>query len=48
MITSAIVTIMISNMQKSIDFYTKVLGMKLTERYEDDWASVEGFDMKSP
>ena len=35
------VTIIVSNMQRSIDFYTKHLGLPLKTRYGDEFAVVE-------
>ena len=34
-------TIFVSNMDRSVDFYTKVLGLKLAQRFGDHWASIE-------
>jgi catechol 2,3-dioxygenase-like lactoylglutathione lyase family enzyme len=34
-------TIFVSNMDAAIDFYTGVLGLKLTNRFGDAWATVE-------
>jgi catechol 2,3-dioxygenase-like lactoylglutathione lyase family enzyme len=39
------VTIMVSNMDASIKFYTEVLGFKLKNRYGDHWADIEAPDM---
>ncbi len=36
------VTVMISNMDKSVAFYVETLGLKLKSRYDDHWAEVEG------
>ena len=33
---------MISNMDRSIAFYTETLGLKLKSRYENNWAEIEG------
>lgn len=41
-IQSANITIMVSNMDKAIQFYTVTLGMKLKNRYGDHWADIEG------
>jgi predicted enzyme related to lactoylglutathione lyase len=41
MVKAGNATVMITSMQRAIDFYTEVLGMKLTGRYDDDWATVE-------
>ncbi len=35
------VTVMISNMDASIKFYTETLGLKLKNRYGDHWAEIE-------
>ena len=35
------VTAMVSNMNRSIRFYTEALGLKLKYRHGDDWAEVE-------
>jgi catechol 2,3-dioxygenase-like lactoylglutathione lyase family enzyme len=34
-------TIFVSNMDRSVDFYTKILGLKLAQRFGDHWASIE-------
>lgn len=34
-------TIFVSDMDRSVNFYTKILGLKLTERFGNDWASIE-------
>jgi len=36
------VTIMVSDMSRSIEFYTQRLGLKLKSRYGDEFAIVEG------
>jgi catechol 2,3-dioxygenase-like lactoylglutathione lyase family enzyme len=41
-IISCNVTVMISSMDKSIKFYTDVLGLKLKNRFGDHWADIEG------
>ena len=33
-------TVMVADMDRSIRFYTEVLGLKLVERYGADWATV--------
>lgn len=38
----AFVTIIVADMQRSIDFYTLQLGLKLKARYGDEFAMVEG------
>lgn len=35
------VTVIVSNMDASVHFYTEVLGLKLQYRFGDHWASVE-------
>jgi catechol 2,3-dioxygenase-like lactoylglutathione lyase family enzyme len=35
-------TILVSDMSRSVDFYTKILGLKLVQRFGNHWASVEG------
>jgi len=37
------VSIMVKSMDKSINFYTKILGFKLGMRYEDEFAYLTGF-----
>jgi predicted enzyme related to lactoylglutathione lyase len=41
-IESCNVTIMVSDMDKAILFYTETLGMKLENRYGNHWADIEG------
>ncbi|MDH3247133.1 MAG: VOC family protein [Saprospiraceae bacterium] len=41
-IKSANVTVMISDMDASIKFYTEVLGFQLVNRFGDHWADVQG------
>ena len=41
MITGGNITVMVSNMDASVRFYTEVLGMKLTSRFGDHWATVD-------
>jgi catechol 2,3-dioxygenase-like lactoylglutathione lyase family enzyme len=41
MISGGNITVMVSNMDASVRFYTEVLGMKLTTRFGDHWATVE-------
>jgi len=40
MITGGNVTVFISNMDAAVEFYTGVLGMKLTNRFGDHYATV--------
>jgi len=41
MITGGNATVFVSNMDKSVRFYTEVLGLRLTNRFGDSWATVE-------
>ena len=41
MIESGLVTLYVTDMDRSIDFYTQVLGMKLQQRFGNHWASAE-------
>ncbi len=41
-IKSANITVMISDMDASIKFYTEVLGFQLVNRFGDHWADVQG------
>src|SRR5580693_1029415 len=41
MITGGNATVFISNMDRAVRFYTEVLGLKLTNRFGDSWATVE-------
>lgn len=41
MITGGNATAFVSNMDASIRFYTEVLGLRLTNRFGDSWATVE-------
>lgn len=36
------VTIMVANMDRALRFYTETLGFKLKERFQNEWAEVEG------
>jgi catechol 2,3-dioxygenase-like lactoylglutathione lyase family enzyme len=40
MISRGNATIVVADMDRSIRFYTEVLGLKLTNRFGDDWATV--------
>lgn len=40
MISGGNATIIVANMDHSIRFYTEVLGLKLTNRFGNDWATV--------
>lgn len=41
MVSGGNATIFISNMDRAIHFYTEVLGMKLSNRFGDHWATVD-------
>lgn len=41
MISGGNATIFVSNMDAAIDFYTSKLGLKLTNRFGDAWATIE-------
>ena len=41
MISGGNITVMVSNMDASVRFYTEVMGMKLTNRFGDHWATVD-------
>ncbi len=41
MITGGNATVFVSNMDRAVQFYTEVLGLKLSNRFGDDWATVE-------
>jgi catechol 2,3-dioxygenase-like lactoylglutathione lyase family enzyme len=41
MISGGNITVMVSNMDASVRFYTEVLGMKLINRFGDHWATVD-------
>ena len=40
MITGGNATVLVSNMDRAVHFYTEVLGLKLTNRFGDNWATV--------
>jgi predicted enzyme related to lactoylglutathione lyase len=44
MISGGNATIIVDDMDRSILFYTEVLGLKLTNRFGDDWATVSAGD----
>jgi predicted enzyme related to lactoylglutathione lyase len=44
MISGGNATIIVANMDDSIRFYTEVLGLKLTNRFGNDWATVSAGD----
>jgi catechol 2,3-dioxygenase-like lactoylglutathione lyase family enzyme len=41
MISGGNATVFVSNMDASVRFYTEVLGLKLTNRFGDSWATVD-------
>lgn len=41
MISGGNATVFVSNMDEAVRFYTQVLDLKLTNRFGDDWATVE-------
>lgn len=41
MLSTGIATIFVSDMDRAVDFYTKALGLKLTQRYGNHWAQVD-------
>ena len=41
MISGGNATIFVSNMDRAVQFYTEVLGLRLTNRFGNDWATVE-------
>src|ERR1700689_4919894 len=41
MITGGNATVFVSNMDRAVRFYTEVLGLKLTNRFGDSWATVD-------
>ncbi len=40
-IIGANITVMVADLDRSINFYTNVLGMKLKNRFGDHWADIE-------
>jgi len=42
MISGGNVTVFVSDMDAAVDFYTNVLGLKLTNRFGNHWATVDG------
>lgn len=42
MIKEGNVTVMVSDLNRAIKFYTQTLGLKLTNQFEDHWAEIEG------
>lgn len=41
MISGGNATIFVSNMDAAVDFYTSALGLRLTNRFGDAWATIE-------
>jgi predicted enzyme related to lactoylglutathione lyase len=41
MISGGNATVFVSNMDSAVRFYTEVLGLKLTNRFGDSWATVD-------
>lgn len=41
-IQAANITIMVSDMDAAVKFYTEILGLKLKNRYGNHWADIEG------
>jgi catechol 2,3-dioxygenase-like lactoylglutathione lyase family enzyme len=41
MINGGNATVFVSNMDRSVQFYTEVLGLKLTNRFGDSWATID-------
>lgn len=41
MVTGGNATVFVSNMDAAVQFYTQTLGLKLTNRFGDNWATVE-------
>jgi catechol 2,3-dioxygenase-like lactoylglutathione lyase family enzyme len=44
MIQGGTPTIYVSDMERAVTFYTRTLGLKLLEREDDDWASIDAGD----
>ena len=41
MITGGNATVFVSNMDNAVRFYTETLGLRLTNRFGDHWATVD-------
>ena len=41
MITGGNATVFVSNMENAVRFYTETLGLRLTNRFGDHWATVD-------
>lgn len=44
MVKGALPTIFVADMDRAVDFYTRILGMKLKERFGNHWASIDTGD----
>jgi predicted enzyme related to lactoylglutathione lyase len=44
MVSGGNATVFVANMDASINFYANVLGLKLTNRFGDDWATLKAGD----
>lgn len=44
MISGGNATVYVSNMDKAVQFYTEVLGLKLVQRFGNEWAEVNAKD----
>ena len=44
-IQAANVTVMVTNLDNAIKFYTEILGMTLKNRYGQHWADLEGYGL---
>ena len=42
MFRGGVVTVYVSDMDRSVRFYSETLGFKLTERHDNHWASLDG------
>lgn len=42
MFRGGVFTIYVSDINRSVQFYTETLGMKLSQRYGNDWALIDG------
>ncbi|MFA6161654.1 MAG: VOC family protein [Patescibacteria group bacterium] len=45
MFTAANVTVMVKDLDMAIEFYRDVLGLALTNRYQNHWAEIRGPDL---
>ena len=41
MISGGNATVFVSNMDRAVEFYTRTLGLKLTNRFGDQWATID-------